>query len=71
MINDLQKKFEKYLEKIDSEKIRNVWSEQSRKFRSFWKNKIMNDSYLSLSDSEIDEIVLILDKKAKGSTKDH
>ncbi|MGC9779572.1 MAG: hypothetical protein HZR80_10055 [Candidatus Heimdallarchaeota archaeon] len=71
MINDLQKKFKKYMENVDLEKMRNVWSEQSKRFRDFWDNKIMDDSYLSLSDSEIDEIVLILDKKAKGSTKDH
>lgn len=71
MNNDLLKIFKKYIEDIDLEKMRNVWSEQSKRFIDFWDNKIMDDSYLSLSDSEIDEIVLILDKKAKGSTKNH
>jgi len=71
MKNSLQTKFKIYLENTNSEQLRSVWSGQSRKFIDFWKNKIMDDTYPSLSDSEIDEIVLILDKKAKGSTKDH
>lgn len=71
MKNELQTKFKKYIENTNTEEMRSVWSEQSKKFIDFWKNKIMDDSYPSLSDSEIDEIVLILDKKAKGSTKDH
>lgn len=71
MKNGLQTKFKIYLENTNSEQLRSVWSKQSKKFIDFWKNKVMDDTYPSLSDSEIDGIVLILDKKAKGSTKDH
>ncbi len=70
MSNELQNTFKSYIESNDTEDLGNIWLKQSKKFIGFWQKKIMDDSYPSISDSEIDEIVLILDKKAKGSTKD-
>lgn len=70
MENELDLKFKSFLNEIDVEEIESIWERQSAHFKDFWKNKILNDRYSPLSDSEIDEIVLILDKKAKGSTKD-
>ena len=64
---ELMNKFRSFVEQIDVEELDNIWSIQSKIFREFWENKIMNDSYPSLTDSEIDEIILILDKNAKGS----
>lgn len=63
-------KFKAYIEEVDSEQINSTWIQLSNKFKDFWKNKIMDENYPTLSDAEIDEIVLILDKNAKGSTKD-
>lgn len=48
---------------------KNVWPEYQEIFRSFWQNKIMNDSFSALDDSEIDPIVRMLDKNGKGNTK--
>ena len=68
MDNELKDKFETYLNEINIEKITSVWKKQSEYFRDFWNTRIMNEKSEPLSDSEIDEIVLILDIHAKGST---
>jgi len=70
MENEIYSKFKDYLNEIDTEEISLIWEKQSNYFKNFWKNKILNVSSEPLSDSEIDEIVLILDVHAKGSTKD-
>ncbi len=70
MTNDLIDRFNLFIEQVNVDEINTVWSMQSSKFRDFWKNKIMDNSYSPLSDSDIDEIILILDKKARGSTKE-
>jgi hypothetical protein len=63
-------KYKSYLKEIDVEEVESVWEGKSIVFRDFWKNKILNNKRPSLTDAETDEIVLILDKNAKGSTKD-
>jgi hypothetical protein len=70
MENTIYEKYKSYLNEIDAEEIESAWEKKGITFRGFWKNKILNDKYPSLTDAEIDEIVLILDKNAKGSTKD-
>lgn len=70
MESDISEKFKNYLNEIDADKINSTWEKQSDFFRNFWRTKIMNPSYPALTDSEIDEAVLILDKNAKGSTKE-
>ena len=70
MDNELHLKFKRFLEERDYNKFDSIWEKQSARFREFWKEKIMDDGASDLTDSEIDEIVLILDKNAKGSNKD-
>ena len=70
MENRICEKYKSYLKEIDAEEAELVWERKSVVFRDFWKNKILNNKRPSLTDAEIDEIVLILDKNAKGSTKD-
>ena len=70
METELYSKFKRFQEEIDSEKINSIWKRQSDVFREFWKEKIMDQSAQPITDSEIDEVVLILDKNAKGSNKD-
>ena len=70
MTKELFKQFEDFLkEEIDLDYASSIWAKQSSIFRIFWEKKIMKEKN-TLTDSEIDEIVLILDKNAKGSTKD-
>ncbi|MCX6754277.1 MAG: PDDEXK nuclease domain-containing protein [Candidatus Nomurabacteria bacterium] len=64
-INDL---FNDFLKSYDSETKDSLWLEQSSKFKDFWNNRVMSDSKEDLSDSEIDEIVKILDRNGKGNT---
>ena len=67
MDNELQQKFQNYLKEINAEEIESIWERQSKAFRDFWKYKILIDNYPALTD--IDEVVLFLDKNAKGSTR--
>ena len=59
-----------FINETDLDRVDSVWEHQSKTFRSFWEKKILNSKYPELTDTEIDEIILILDKNAKGSTKD-
>jgi hypothetical protein len=57
-----------FLGGYDADAKDSLWEKQSNLFRSFWKSKIMVLNDKELDDSEIDEIVRILDKSGKGST---
>jgi hypothetical protein len=46
------------------------WREQSRKYRSFWKEQILSDNPDNIPDHVCDEIIRILDRSGKGNTKD-
>lgn len=70
MIEELKEKFKGYIEQINPEEIADIWLKQSKQFTEFWKEKIMSNDYPTLTDTEIDDVVLILDKNAKGSTKE-
>mgnify|MGYP000414990890 CR=1 FL=1 len=70
MEKTIYEKYKSFLNEIDAEEIESAWDKKGIIFREFWKSKILNNKYPSLTDAEIDEIVLILDKNAKGSTKD-
>lgn len=45
-----------------------IWQSHSKKFNSFWTDRIISGDSRELADQEIDEIVRILDKKGKGNT---
>jgi hypothetical protein len=45
------------------------WKQQQEKFRSFWANRVLSPTSAPLSEDECDEIIRILDTKAKGHTK--
>jgi hypothetical protein len=46
-----------------------LWQQQSKAFREFWTSRVMGSGSGELPDSEIDEIVRILDRSGKGNTK--
>jgi len=70
MSEELQKRFRSYLSETNVDEIESTWERQSRAFQDFWDKKIRDEKAPPLSDADIDEIVLILDKTAKGSSKD-
>ncbi len=45
-----------------------LWREKSNEFKHFWQEKILNKAVEEIADSEIDEIVRILDRNARGNT---
>ena len=65
----LSQKFKDFLDETNFEELNLIWERQSYKFKEFWQKEVMVKKD-SLTDSEIDEIILILDKNAKGSTKE-
>ena len=68
MSEELQKRFRGYLNETNVDEIESTWERQSRTFRDFWDKQIRDEKAPPLSDADIDEIVLILDKTAKGSS---
>ncbi|MBU2576217.1 MAG: DUF91 domain-containing protein [Nanoarchaeota archaeon] len=67
---EILRRFQDFIKGYDEAKSRETWEKQSSSFREFWKNRIMLGNASPLTDSEIDEIVLILDSKARGKA-DH
>jgi hypothetical protein len=70
MAQDLTKLFAAFLQGYDVEKKDAIWTSQSQKFRTFWKDRIISGGEGELDDPEIDEIVRILDRNGKGNTRD-
>lgn len=68
-VEELLKQFNEYATESEVDRIATAWERHSDFFKNFWTNKIMHSDYPPLTDSEIDEVVLILDKNAKGSTQ--
>ncbi|PIN74271.1 hypothetical protein COV20_01490 [Candidatus Woesearchaeota archaeon CG10_big_fil_rev_8_21_14_0_10_45_16] len=66
----IKKLYDEFLNEYDADKKDQIWQEQSKMFREFWTDFLLNDNVKELNESQIDEIVKILDKNAKGSTKE-
>ncbi len=71
MKDDLRQRFRAFLAEINPEEIEVTWDRQSKIFRDFWSDKILNEKYPALTDAEIDEIVLILDRHATVGRSGH
>ncbi len=63
---DISAAFKIFSEGYNEAEINQIWKLQSEQFKEFWNDRIMQGNQ-PLEDSEIDEIVRFLDKKAKGS----
>lgn len=68
MLNEVGDLLKKFLVEYDEEKKDRIWAEHSNSFRNFWVQKIVNGAE-ELQDSEIDQVVRILDRNGKGNTK--
>jgi hypothetical protein len=67
--NQLAELFSDFLRSYDAEAKDALWQQQSKVFREFWATRIMVSGYGELPDSEIDDVVRILDRYGKGNTK--
>jgi len=59
-----------FLSKYNVSEKDQIWTQQSQRFRKFWHETVLSKRTGELNEAEIDEIVRILDKHGKGSTKD-
>lgn len=47
-----------------------IWEEKSKQFKDFWNERILPENSINLPDEELDKIIQILDRNAKGNTKE-
>lgn len=45
-----------------------IWKKHSQFFRDYWQNTILNNKIKELNESEIDQIIKILDRHGRGNT---
>jgi hypothetical protein len=46
-----------------------IWESHSRNFNNYWRDRILDDSIKELDEAELDKIIRILDRNAKGNRK--
>lgn len=66
----LQQLFKAFLSKYDAESKDSIWAKQGQQFKDFWNKRIVSDDRSEPEDAEIDQIVRILDRNAKGNTRE-
>jgi hypothetical protein len=64
----LKKLFDAFISNYPEEGMNAIWTNHSLKFKEFWYEKIMTSDKQELNDSEVDEIIRILDRYGKGNT---
>jgi hypothetical protein len=64
----LQQTFNMFIARYDAEAKDTVWADHSMQFRDFWNTKIISGAAGELDDSEIDQMIRILDTHGKGNT---
>jgi len=71
MVNtdELIRLYKQYISTYEKDLYTSIWENHSDKFKHFWTDKILSDDTKELNDQEVDDIIRILDKNAKGSTK--
>jgi hypothetical protein len=67
--DEIARLFANFRRGYDAEAKDALWQQQSKAFREFWSSRVMGSGSGDLPDSEIDEIVRILDRHGKGNTK--
>jgi hypothetical protein len=67
---ELLKQWQNFSSGYNFELKENIWEEKSKQFGSFWTERILPDDSVELSDEELDKIIQILDRNAKGNTRE-
>jgi len=60
--------FQDFLKEYDYLAKDEIWSEQSTAFKTFWNQQILNDQVTELNDADIDNIIRLIDRHARGNT---
>lgn len=67
---DIPRLFSEFLKQYNPAEKYRIWASHSERFRRFWKERVLAGPPGDLPEAEIDEIIRILDRNAKGHTKD-
>ena len=66
---DVVRLFNDFKASYDEETADIIWSEHNKAFNDYWKDKILDDSVRELNEAELDQVIRILDRNAKGNRK--
>lgn len=64
----IQNLFKEFLSKYDAERFAVIWDKQSKVFKEFWNEKILNEK-TELLVADTDAIIRLIDTKARGHQK--
>ena len=67
---DILKLWNTFSEEYDFELKEKIWQEKSKQFQKFWDERIMPENSKELTEEELGEIIRILDRNARGNTKE-
>lgn len=66
---DISALIDPFLSTYDAVAMDEVWKGLSQHFHQFWNERVLSSDTGSISDSDCDEIIRILDRNGKGNTK--
>ncbi|MBI4669270.1 MAG: hypothetical protein HY747_08800 [Elusimicrobia bacterium] len=66
---EILRRFKEFLVNYPEDECDAIWQKQSNFFREFWAKRIMDTKSPDPNEAEIDQIVKILDRNAKGNTR--
>jgi hypothetical protein len=67
---DISKLFSEFVKQYNPEEKDKIWASHSERFRRFWYDRVLGGPPGDLPENEIDDIVRILDRSAKGNTRE-
>lgn len=63
--------FQDFLKEYNQAEKDEIWLQHSHTFKTFWNEKILNDKVKELDDFELDNIIRIIDRQARGNTSEN
>jgi hypothetical protein len=66
--NQILQQFQDFLTGYNAIEKDEIWEQQTHTFKEFWNQKILNDSVTELDDAEVDRIIRLIDRHARGNT---
>ncbi len=69
-IADFSRLFSEFSKQYNPDEKDRIWASHSERFRRFWNERVLGGPPGDIPQNEIDEIVRILDRNAKGNTRE-
>lgn len=64
---EIVKLFNNFSDEYNFEEDKRIWANQSKEFRQFWREKIMNNNYPALPKEDMDYVIRFFCSRAKGA----